>query len=171
MALTTCPDCGRQLSDRAYACPGCGHPLRPPPKPAMGLWVGLGCLLTLWLTFCMAIIVGVLIWIGISVRPVDEASAEPAAAMQEMGWRQDCQKNLTRIALLKEEWANAHDAVQGTRIPTQEIQKIFAKDAAKLICPKDEEHSFQTSYDIGPIGTEPLCKCDSSHNEGSDEEK
>ena len=24
MALITCPECGRQISDRAPACPGCG---------------------------------------------------------------------------------------------------------------------------------------------------
>ena len=175
MALMTCPDCGKQVSDRAYACPGCGHPLCPPPlppKPATGLWVGLGCLVTLWLTFCLAVIIGLLVWIGISVRPVDEANAEPdAATMQEMSWRQECQKNLDEIALIKEEWANAHDAVQGTRIPTQEIENIFAKEAAKLVCPKDEEHSFRTSYDIGPIGADPVCKCDTSHNEVSAEEK
>ena len=28
MALITCPDCGKQLSDQATACPNCGHPFR-----------------------------------------------------------------------------------------------------------------------------------------------
>lgn len=28
MALTNCPDCGRQISDQAQACPQCGHPLK-----------------------------------------------------------------------------------------------------------------------------------------------
>lgn len=27
MTLTRCPDCGRQVSDRAVACPNCGRPL------------------------------------------------------------------------------------------------------------------------------------------------
>jgi hypothetical protein len=27
MALTRCPECQREVSDRANACPGCGHPL------------------------------------------------------------------------------------------------------------------------------------------------
>jgi hypothetical protein len=27
MALMRCPECQREVSDRAYACPGCGHPL------------------------------------------------------------------------------------------------------------------------------------------------
>lgn len=28
MALTPCPECGRQVSSQAEACPGCGHPIR-----------------------------------------------------------------------------------------------------------------------------------------------
>ncbi|MDR1039735.1 MAG: zinc-ribbon domain-containing protein [Deltaproteobacteria bacterium] len=31
MPLVNCPVCGRQLSDRAQACPKCGHPLVPVP--------------------------------------------------------------------------------------------------------------------------------------------
>ncbi len=27
MALVTCPDCGKEVSDRAPACPGCGAPI------------------------------------------------------------------------------------------------------------------------------------------------
>ena len=27
MALITCPDCGRAVSDLAYECPGCGRPM------------------------------------------------------------------------------------------------------------------------------------------------
>lgn len=27
MALITCPDCNREVSDRAPACPGCGRPM------------------------------------------------------------------------------------------------------------------------------------------------
>jgi hypothetical protein len=35
MALIPCPECRRQVSDRALACPGCGYPLdRPPAQPA-----------------------------------------------------------------------------------------------------------------------------------------
>lgn len=28
MALISCPECGKQISDRAKACPHCGHPMR-----------------------------------------------------------------------------------------------------------------------------------------------
>lgn len=29
MALISCPECRHEVSDRAAACPGCGHPLQP----------------------------------------------------------------------------------------------------------------------------------------------
>lgn len=29
MALIKCTECGREISDAAAACPGCGHPLKP----------------------------------------------------------------------------------------------------------------------------------------------
>lgn len=29
MALIHCPECGREVSDRASSCPGCGFPLTP----------------------------------------------------------------------------------------------------------------------------------------------
>jgi hypothetical protein len=28
MALIRCPECQREVSDKAYACPSCGHPMR-----------------------------------------------------------------------------------------------------------------------------------------------
>lgn len=33
MALMTCPDCSREVSDQAPACPGCGRPIAPPIIP------------------------------------------------------------------------------------------------------------------------------------------
>ena len=30
MALVTCPDCGKSISDAAPACPQCGRPMTPP---------------------------------------------------------------------------------------------------------------------------------------------
>jgi hypothetical protein len=34
MSLIRCPECSREVSDKAYSCPGCGHPLREPGPPA-----------------------------------------------------------------------------------------------------------------------------------------
>lgn len=33
MALIACPECGKQVSDKASACPKCAHPLSSPPAP------------------------------------------------------------------------------------------------------------------------------------------
>ena len=36
MPLIPCPECGRQISTAAEACPGCGHPNRPARREADG---------------------------------------------------------------------------------------------------------------------------------------
>lgn len=33
MSLINCPECGKQISDAASACPHCGYPLSPAPAP------------------------------------------------------------------------------------------------------------------------------------------
>lgn len=33
MALTSCPDCGQQVSTSAASCPRCGRPIAPPTTP------------------------------------------------------------------------------------------------------------------------------------------
>jgi TM2 domain-containing membrane protein YozV len=53
MAILPCPECGREISSAAMACPGCGHPVRGQPairdvkSPGLAavlsaLWSGLG---------------------------------------------------------------------------------------------------------------------------------
>ena len=34
MAITSCPECGRSISDKAQVCPNCGYPLQPQ-QPAL----------------------------------------------------------------------------------------------------------------------------------------
>lgn len=36
MPLVSCPECGRQISTAAEACPQCGHPMRPAAPAAAG---------------------------------------------------------------------------------------------------------------------------------------
>jgi len=62
MALTPCPECGREVSSRAPACPSCGYPLQgdrrhPPAQPHGGknalqsphLWGRVALVLGAWL--------------------------------------------------------------------------------------------------------------------------
>ena len=37
MALILCPECEREVSSAAAACPGCGHPIATPSVPGLGL--------------------------------------------------------------------------------------------------------------------------------------
>lgn len=49
MALVNCPECQRQVSTSATACPGCGHPLRPSLAVGPGLLGKLAAVLGVWL--------------------------------------------------------------------------------------------------------------------------
>jgi len=174
MSMNACPICDKQISEQAPLCPGCGHPLKPPRKCGHGWLLGCGCLLSAFFAFLLTIIIGLLIWIGFSLQPMGDEEADPDTASTSMAFdekRYQCRANMEEIALIKEEWATAHAAKHGCLIPTAEADKIFAEVTKKLACPKDEEHTFQTSYDIGPIGTPPTCKCDDKHNEADEDEK
>lgn len=61
MALTACPECSQQISDKAYACPGCGYPVSSVAKRNFG-WSGVA---HTWLT--ASAIQGVVAFIAIAV--------------------------------------------------------------------------------------------------------
>ena len=82
-----------------------------------------------------------------------------------------CQKNLEEITLLKEEWVTAHDGKAGDVIPTADLEQMYAEHEGKLICPLDPKKTPQTSYEIGPIGTEPKCKGTALHEQKRNEKK
>ena len=72
MAMINCPECGKEISDLAQSCPNCGFPMafssasnsaithekinytapivveEQSKKPAFGIWVTIGCILTLF---------------------------------------------------------------------------------------------------------------------------
>ncbi len=89
MALINCTECGREVSDKAAACPGCGAPVVPPPLAApapppplpppprqepmpriKGLWLYVGLL--------VAVLAGATVW-GVLSQPTPEQKAAAAA--------------------------------------------------------------------------------------------
>lgn len=172
MPMSTCPACGKPVSALAPLCPGCGHPIKPLRPCRQGWLIGCGCLLSAFFSILLAIIIGLLIWIGVSLQPLgdDETAPDPTVTLDDSR-RERCQDNMEEIALIKEEWATAHDAKKGAIIPEADVKTIFAETATKFICPKDDDRSFKTSYDIGSIGTNPKCKCDDEHNQMDEESK
>jgi zinc-ribbon domain len=68
MALVTCPDCGKEISDQAPACPSCGRPREPagvpvatpvaPPARKTSLTKPAGCFLQVLGFFLLLVGVG-----------------------------------------------------------------------------------------------------------------
>lgn len=172
MPMIACPVCAKQISDQAPLCPGCGQPIKPTQKCRHGWLLGCGCLLAGFFGVLLMTVVGLLIWIGISLQPLgDEETAPDKTVTMDDTQREQCQDHQEEIALIKEEWATAHNAKKGAVIPEADVKTIFAEAAPKLVCPKDEQRSFKTSYAIGPIGADPKCKCDDEHNKADEDSK
>lgn len=77
MALTTCPDCGKQISDAAPACPGCGRPhgrqaTGAPARREGTSFAGWGCL--------TIIVLGVFGVLTVTSRIRDRIQSPPPAA-------------------------------------------------------------------------------------------
>lgn len=68
MALITCPDCGASVSDKAIACPSCGHPINATFRPhsvkdshepvlngrnTIYLWMGIAIIATIFALFSL----------------------------------------------------------------------------------------------------------------------
>jgi hypothetical protein len=110
MALVKCPDCGKEHSDSAAACPNCARPVKPPPPPARrfdydaALWPpaqsaprmkrNFGWANAAWLAL---IIFALIVWIGSwstasstrvsgSAGPVGGTSAGPQLELSKWTW-------------------------------------------------------------------------------------
>jgi len=62
MAIINCPECGKSVSDKSTACPGCGNPMRSAPPQQVtirdtnsffGMGSGTGCLVFLGIIFAL----------------------------------------------------------------------------------------------------------------------
>lgn len=60
MALIKCPECGREISDKAGTCPNCGHPISSQNKQKKSLKRGDIILLIVFIAGCVSIAFGVL---------------------------------------------------------------------------------------------------------------
>ena len=68
--MTKCRECGREISDRAPTCPGCGAPT--PKRTTLGTWVA-GGLFTVFVASC----------VGVKVASHDAAAPAPIAKTAE----------------------------------------------------------------------------------------
>lgn len=70
MGLLTCPDCGRDVSDRARACPHCGCPITGDPEDSVFTrGRGLGDIVLMGpLVLLLFFLVYVFLWLGCNGR-------------------------------------------------------------------------------------------------------
>ena len=137
---------------------------RPPPLPAKRtrnlVLLIVGIVLIVSLAMCGGLF-GCLWWLFTGIASSSNFSMDDY----------QCGKNIEELALIKEEWVTAHDGKPGAVIPPADLAEVTAELSGKLACPLDPKHSLQTSYEIGPVGTDPKCKCQALHEQKREEHK
>lgn len=69
-----------------------------------------------------------------------------------------CLNNLRQISAAKNQWA-VEENHGTTEVPAlSDLTAYFKGGTAKVFCPQDPSKSFGASYEIQPVGTEPICK-------------
>lgn len=131
MALIQCPDCGRQHSDLAAACPECGRPMAPrptqPTSPAMLSKSGKKLLLYLLILIAMIVI---------GVHSADRSRAPAAPPEDTLGpdMRQSLAMTLREMGYLC-----------GACDPESRFQGLTSRNARKFRVICDE---FRWVYDV-----------------------
>lgn len=89
MALISCPECGKQISDVAESCPHCGFPVAsrqaPPPEPdetadPNGKNVGCGTLMLWGIVFLIG---GLILTALLNISPEYDSTKDPAWIIDE----------------------------------------------------------------------------------------
>jgi len=77
-------------------------------------------------------------------------------------YRDTCINNLRMINLAKEQWALENDKDVGDEPTAADLDGYIKDGTDSLVCPLDSSGSFDTSYSINAVGTNPLCKISAS---------
>ena len=111
MALTKCPDCGKELSTEAVTCPHCGRPSKPVPQRWGSFEIDSSRLTSIegqnkpkkkilgrnW-RLLLAVTVIVLAWLGYSQQNRQERTSAPLTSWKERAYNDRCQ-NVVREKL------------------------------------------------------------------------
>lgn len=145
MALITCPECSKSISDEAAACPSCGYPIKPPPLPRpakkTGLWWGIGCLIAIPALMTVVAIVGLLAAIAIPSFVKARTTSQLNA----------CINNMRMIDAAKEQAGLEHGYRVGDAVPESEVSPYLRGGLKGTVCPAGGR------YTLNPLGEDPVC--------------
>jgi hypothetical protein len=156
-----CPDCGREVSDSAPACPQCARPMRTGPPPLVAttpeplpsqpsVVVQTQSKSTRFVFGCLAaVIIGV---VGFFLVGFIAAIAIPNfVKARQASQRAACIQNLRMIAAAKASWANDKGKKQMDEPGDDDIFSEIAYMREKPSCPANG------IYSLNPVGNNPTC--------------
>ena len=74
-----------------------------------------------------------------------------------------CINNLRQLKLAKEQWALEYNKDYNDVPAAANLDNYVRDGTASLNCPLDAAQTFETSYDISNIGTDPTCIISNEH--------
>lgn len=156
MALIKCPECGRDISDKAPQCPGCGYAPRPllvpPPLPpqaaSRGQGMSVGCIVALVAVPVMVGIVGLLTAIAIPAFLQYRGDARRSLCINNMRLLDHAKE----VLAIKNNWTDGHVIAQSDETIWQELDPLI--DGTNLLCCPEAPDRH---YIYGPVGTSPKC--------------
>ena len=69
-----------------------------------------------------------------------------------------CINNLRQLKLAKEQWALENNKLDSDTPAAADLNSYIKDGANSLVCPQDTGKSFNTSYTINNVATDPACK-------------
>lgn len=69
-----------------------------------------------------------------------------------------CINNLRQLKMAKEQWAFENDKLDSDTPVAADLDSYIKDGTNSLVCPQDTGKSFNTSYTINNVGTDPACK-------------
>ena len=69
-----------------------------------------------------------------------------------------CINNLRQLKLAKEQWALENNKLDSDTPVAADLNSYIKDGTNSLVCPQDTGKSFNTSYTINNVATDPACK-------------
>jgi len=161
MALIKCPECGRDISDQAPQCPGCGYaprlPSLPPPLPAKAAGQGLavGCIVAIAVGAVLAVI-GLLTAIAIPAFLQYRKDARRSLCIGNMRLLDHAKE----VLAIQNAWTTGQAIAENDAAIWQQLDRYI--DGTNLVCCPEAPGKH---YVYGPIDESPRCPVEATFTE------
>ena len=162
MAIMRCPECGKEISDSAPQCPGCGYARQPPPLRPPGPVVvtvppmtdhlkthwAIGCAIGAAVAMGMVAVLGILAAIAIPAFAGARTKAQAAVCLARMSELEMAKESLAKT----NHWENGHVIGENPEAIWSQLAPFVVGTNMPYCRMAPGRH-----YIYGPVGTRVKC--------------